>query len=194
MREISHRAKNLLSVVQVMARRTAGEVDPQVFVERFNDRLAGLAASHDLLVKSDWKSVDLADLVRSQLAHFSDLIGTRISLAGPATRLQPAAAQNIGMAFRELATNAAKYGALSAAEGSIRIEWDVVGRGEHARFRIRWSEQGGPTVASPQTHGFGHTVMVDMVKHALNADVRLEYLPSGASWELVAPVVWTFDT
>jgi len=194
MREISHRAKNLLSVVQVMARRTAGEVDAQVFAERFGDRIAGLAASHDLLVKSDWKGVDMADLVRTQLAHFSDLIGTRIRVAGPAVRLRPAATQNIGMALRELATNAAKYGALSAAEGSVRIEWDVVGHGEHARLKMRWSEQGGPTVASPQKRGFGHTVMVAMVKHALNADVRLEYLPSGAIWELVAPTEWTLDT
>src|SRR5258705_6989666 len=76
MREISHRAKNLLAVVQVMARHTAGEVDPKVFAERFGERLAGLAASHDLLVKSDWRGVDIARLQRSQLAHFGDFVGT----------------------------------------------------------------------------------------------------------------------
>jgi two-component sensor histidine kinase len=194
MREISHRARNLLSVVQVMARRTAGEGDPQAFAERFGDRLAGLATSDDLLVKSDWKGVNIADLVRAQLAHFNDLIGTRISLAGPAVRLRPAAAQNIGMALRELATNAAKYGALSAAEGSVRIEWQVVEQGEHAGLTMRWSEQGGPAVVPPHSRGFGHTVMVDMVKHALNAEVRLDYPPSGVIWELVAPVDWTVDT
>jgi two-component sensor histidine kinase/integral membrane sensor domain MASE1 len=194
MREISHRARNLLSVVQVMARRTAGAGDPQSFTERFGDRLAGLATSDDLLVRSDWRGVDIADLARAQLAHFGDLIGTRIILAGPTVRLRPAAAQNIGMALRELATNAAKYGALSAAEGSVRIEWQLVGQGEHAGLKMRWSEQGGPAVVPPQSHGFGRTVMVEMVKHALNAEVRLDYPPSGAIWELVAPVDWTVDT
>jgi two-component sensor histidine kinase/PAS domain-containing protein len=194
MREISHRARNLLSVVQVMARRTASEGDPEAFAERFGDRLAGLATSDDLLVKSDWKGVNIADLARAQLAHFGDLIGTRISLVGSTVRLRPAAAQNIGMALRELATNAAKYGALSATEGSVKVEWQVVGQGEHACLKMRWSEQGGPAVVPPQSRGFGHTVMVDMVKHALNAEVRLDYPPSGVIWELVAPVDWTVDT
>jgi two-component sensor histidine kinase len=177
-----------------MARRTAGEVDPQVFAERFGDRLAGLAASQDLLVKSDWKGVDLADLVRTQLAHFRDLIERRATLDGPSVRLRPAAAQNIGMALRELVTNAAKYGALAVAEGSVRIEWDVFGQGQNARFRMRWREQGGPAVTPPHTRGFGHTVMVEMVERALDAKVRLEYPPSGVIWELVAPTEWTLET
>jgi PAS domain S-box-containing protein len=190
MREISHRAKNLLSVVQVMARHTAGKVDPQVFAERFGDRLAGLAASHDLLVKSDWRGVDTADLVRSQLAHFGDLVGTRVTWDGPLLWLRPAAAQTIGMALRELATNAAKYGALSSAEGSIRIEWDIVGSDRDACFRMRWSERGGPVPEPPTKRGFGHTVMVEMIKHALDAGVRLDFPSSGAVWELVAPLEW----
>src|SRR5258706_1501539 len=111
MREISHRAKNLLAVVQVMARQTAGEVDPQVFAERFGDRLAGLAASHDLLVKSDWKGVDTADLVRSQLSHFGNLIGTRFTFDGPLLTLRPAAAQKIGCALLDPSSHPANYAA-----------------------------------------------------------------------------------
>jgi two-component sensor histidine kinase len=190
MREINHRAKNLMTVVQIMARRSAGEADPAAFAERFNDRIAGLAASHDLLVKSDWKGVDVANLVRTQLAHFGDLIGTRVILEGPALKLKPAAAQNIGMALRELATNAAKYGALCGTEGTIHISWGLVGT-DHKRFNIRWSERGGPIPQPPSVSGFGHSVMVDMVKHALDADVRLEFPHTGAVWWLVAPVEWT---
>ncbi len=193
MREISHRAKNLMSVVQVMARRSSSEGDAVAFAERFGDRIAGLAASHDLLVKSDWKGVDTADLVRTQLAHFSDLIGTRITLEGPELRLRPAAAQNIGMAIRELGTNAAKYGALAGTEGTIEIRWGIIGADENRRIKIRWSELGGPNPEPPKVSGFGHTVMVDMVKRALDADVCLAYPPTGAVWELLAPVKWTVE-
>jgi PAS domain S-box-containing protein len=194
MREISHRAKNLLSVVQVMARHTASEVEPREFAGRFAQRLAGLAASHDLLVKSDWHGVHIADLVSSQLAHFGDVIGVRVFLDGPLLKLRPSAAQTIGMALHELGTNAAKYGALSAPEGIIEISWGVLGSGANARFRIRWSERDGPEPQSPRKGGFGRTVVIDMVKHALDAEVRLEYPPSGAIWELVAPVEWTLQS
>jgi PAS domain S-box-containing protein len=188
MREISHRAKNLLTVIQVMARQTASEADPEVFAEHFGDRLAGLAASHDLLVKSDWHGVDTADLVRSQLAHFGHLVETRVILEGPSLKLRPAAAQALGMALRELATNAAKYGALSNAAGVIRIAWDIVGNDRDTRFRMRWSERGGPRPQQPAKRGFGHTVMVEMLKQALEAEVRLEYPSSGVVWELVVPI------
>ncbi len=193
MPEISHRAKNLLSVVQVMARRCATESDPMVFAECFGDRLAGLAASHDLLVNSEWKGVHMNDLVRAQLAHFSDLIGTRIILDGPAVRLRPAAAQNIGMALRELATNAAKYGALSGAEGTVQIWWAIIDTENEKHLKVKWLEQGGPAPEPPKESGFGHTVMVDMVKLALDADVRLEYSRSGVVWELLAAAEWTLD-
>jgi two-component sensor histidine kinase len=191
MREISHRAKNLLAVVQVMARHTAREVDPKVFAEQFGDRLAGLAASHDLLVKSEWRGVDTADLVRSQLAHFGRIVGTRVALDGPRLWLKPSAAQSIGMALHELGTNAAKYGALSGADGSVRVEWNIVGSGRDAHIRMKWSETGGPMPDPSQKRGFGHTVMVDMTKQALDAEVRLEYPSSGAVWELVAPLEWS---
>lgn len=190
MREISHRAKNLLSVVQVMARRTAGEVDAHVFAERFGDRLAGLAASQDLLVKSDWRGAEISDLVRSQLAHFGNLIGTRVTWDGPSLWLRPAAAQNIGMALHELATNAAKYGALSDDKGCVRIEWDIVDAGEQTCFEMRWSERGGPAPEPPKKRGFGHTVMVEMLMRALDAEVRLMYPSSGVVWELAAPLEW----
>ncbi len=188
MREVNHRAKNLLTVVQAVARQTAGEVAPKVFAERFSRRLAGLAASHDLLARNEWRGVDAADLVRSQLAHFGALVGTRVRFAGPRLRLRASAAQSLGMALHELATNAVKYGALSTSEGFVQITWSVVAQGAEACFTMTWSEHGGPAPRPPERRGFGHTVVVQMVEYALEAKVHLEYPLSGLEWRLFAPV------
>jgi PAS domain S-box-containing protein len=187
MREITHRAKNLLAVVQVMARHTANEVDPSAFAERFGQRLAGLAASHDLLVKSDWRGVDIADLVRSQLVHLDDLVGTRVTVDGPLLKVSASAAQTIGMALHELATNAAKHGALSDDHGVVQIAWEKFAKGSAPHVRLTWSEHNGPPIRPPTRRGFGYTVMVGIVEQDLGADVRLSYAPSGVIWEMTAP-------
>jgi PAS domain S-box-containing protein len=187
MREVNHRAKNLLAVVQAVARLTAGEEDPKLFAEHLGHRIAGLAASHDLLVQSQWLGVETGALVRSQLAHFKDLIGDRIRLSGPPARLNPAAAQGVGMALHELATNAGKYGALSDGQGHVEVAWDVVEEAACRRFELKWAERDGPHPQPPQRKGFGHTVLVDMVEHELGARVRLDYAQAGLTWELSAP-------
>jgi PAS domain-containing protein len=112
MGEINHRSKNLLAVVQSIARQTMKGTDPKLFLEVFEQRLAGLAASQNLLVDSNWAGVDLADLVRSQLSYYKDLLDGRIVLDGPPCTISPAAAQALGLALHELGTNAAKYGSL----------------------------------------------------------------------------------
>lgn len=187
LKEVNHRAKNLLAVVQAVARQTAKKSDVHRFAELFTERLAGLAASQDLLVHSEWQGVDVGDLVRSQLAHLADLIGTRIVLDGPPIQLVPAAAQAIGMAIHELSTNAVKHGALSNTAGSVIIAWKYTDDGAKAQFTMRWSEQGGPPCAPPKTRGFGHTVTVTMAEHALDAKVSLAYPKSGLEWHLTAP-------
>lgn len=187
MYEVDHRAKNLLAVVQAVARQTAARSEAGEFVESFGERLAGLAASHDLLVGSEWRGVDTGDLARSQFAHFVDFIGTRVTFAGPPVQITAVAAQTIGMALHELATNAVKYGALSNATGSVHITWRVAADGGGARFRLSWSEHGGPPVAPPEKRGFGQTVIVDMVKHALGAEVSLAFAASGLIWQIDAP-------
>ncbi len=182
MREVNHRAKNLLAVVQAVARQTTTS-DPEHFAEHFGQRLSGLAASHDLLVRSEWRGVELGDLIRSQLSHFSGLIGSRIVFEGPQVQITPTAAEAIGMAIHELATNASKHGALSAEAGSVRVCWTLQGT---ESFTLEWRESGGPSCAHPSHRGFGHTVIVKMVKHALAAEVSLTYPASGLVWQLTA--------
>ena len=187
MREVNHRAKNILSVVQAMAQRTLAS-SAQEFVSRFNERIRGLSASNDLLVRNEWQNVPLAELVRSQLAHFADLLSSRIAVRGPDLRIKAAAAQVIGMALHELATNAGKYGALSTDTGHVEIVWRLDrAAGEH-RFTMEWGENGGPTVVAPTRRGFGWSVLCELTKASLGADVTLEYPPTGVIWRLGCPV------
>ena len=181
--EVNHRAKNMLTVVQAMVRQTARQADPDNFVRLFTDRLAGLAASQDLLVRDDWQGVEMSELLRSQLSHLGDLIGTRVRYYGPRLRLTPAASQILGMALHELGTNAVKYGALSSSEGLVEIGWEL----SESRFRIEWRESGGPPVTAPSRKGFGYSVIVRSVEHGLDAEVGLAFAASGIEWTVAAP-------
>jgi PAS domain S-box-containing protein len=187
MREVNHRSKNMLAVVQSVANQTAWRSKPAEFSERFGERLQGLAASHDLLVRNAWRGVGLTELLISQLSHFGDLIGKRIVFSGPDLKVNAAAAQSLGMALHELATNAGKYGSLSAKAGRLTIVWSVSGEAEEARFRLRWKEEGGPAPAPPQKSGFGTLLLTAVTEQALSADVVLSYEPDGLSWTLDAP-------
>jgi two-component sensor histidine kinase len=192
MREVNHRSKNMLAVVQAIARQMPAD-DPKQFVRQFSDRIVGLAASQDLLIESNWQGVRVADLVRSQLALFRELIGTRIDISGPPVRLQPPAAQAIGMALHELATNASKYGALSDNEGRVSVTWSLEKNGEEPEFRLSWTETGGPPVKTPERRGFGYTIMVAMVEKSLDAEVVVDYVPGGLAWKVRAPARCTYE-
>jgi PAS domain S-box-containing protein len=184
MGEINHRTKNILTLVQVLARMTArgGSAD---FITRFEERVHALALAQDLLFASAADTVDLGALAKSQLGHFRDLMGDRICLSGPKLDLAPHAAQAIGMALHELATNAGKYGALSSAQGRIDVVWDVQTDG---KFKICWIEQGGPPVVPPKARGFGSTVVEEMTRNTLDAKVHLDYAPGGVKWHLTCGV------
>jgi two-component sensor histidine kinase/CheY-like chemotaxis protein len=184
MNEVNHRSKNMLSVVMAIAQQTAAS-SPKEFVTVFSNRLQALAVNHDLLIKSQWRSIEISDLIRGQLAHFGDLVGTRVSLEGPPLRLSSAAAQSIGMVVHELSTNAAKHGALLEDEGWIGIDWHVE---DGTGFSISWTENGGPPVVAPTHRGFGTTVVTKMVERGLNGKTRLDYTPSGLAWRLDCPV------
>ena len=147
MHELSHRSKNLLSVVQAMAQQTA-RLSPSVdvFLDRFGARIRGLAASHDLLVNQDWKGATLEDLVHEQLRAFAEGDAGRIEVGGPPLVVNPDAAQTIGLALHELATNASKHGALSVATGKVAVQWKLEAAESGPRFRMSWRERGGPAV------------------------------------------------
>ena len=187
MAEVNHRAKNLLAVVQAVAHQTAKYGDPATFAARLSDRIDGLAASQDLLVKNLWAGVEVAELVEAQLAHFKDLIGTRILIDGPPARLTMAAAQGIGMALHELTTNAAKYGALSNLDGQVRIVWQATVSAK-PMFLMSWLEDGGPMVAAPTRKGFGQVVIGRMAETAVDGTAEIVFHESGISWHLSAPV------
>ena len=190
MRELTHRSKNLLAVIQAMARQSLSLLStPEEFVVRFSERLSGLAGSHDLLSSDDWAGASLVQLIRSQLQHYNDLFGTRIRLEGPDLILRPEAAQNIGIALHELSTNAAKFGALSDSNGTVTVSWKIVtdelkGR----RMQMRWEERGGPPVAPPGHKGFGHMVMDRITGQALGGRSHALFETDGVSWVLDVPM------
>jgi len=182
MREINHRAKNMLSVVDAIAHQTATK-SPEDFVERFSERIQALSANQDLLVRNDWNGVEIEDLVCAQLALFADLIGSRITVQGPKLRLKAASAQAIGLALHELATNGGKYGALSKDTGRLEIAWGT----ESETFTMSWTERDGPPVSPPQRRGFGTVVMKEMAERSVGGRVELDYAPSGVTWSLTCP-------
>ncbi len=191
MHEVSHRSKNLLAVIQAIASQTArSATSVPDFRDRFTQRLRGIAASHDLLVNENWQGASLGDLVREQLLPFAGPGSPRLVLTGPEVVLNSAAAQSIGLALHELATNAIKYGALSMPDGRILISWRLAERsGEHDGLQIRWEEQGGPPVVASSRKGFGRIVAEDMVARSLDGVVRTDYAAGGLRWELSVPPV-----
>jgi two-component sensor histidine kinase len=187
MREVNHHARNILSVVQAMAHQTGAGLH-QEFVSEFEERIRGLSASYDLLANNKWQNVPLVELVRAQLAHFGGPMNNRIALRGPDFWITSAAAQTIGMALHELATNAGKYGALSTDAGQVDITWRLERTADDGhRFTMEWSESGGPTVVAPTRHGFGWTVLCQMTKMLLGGDAALEFAPAGVVWRLACP-------
>jgi PAS domain S-box-containing protein len=189
MHELSHRSKNLLAVIQSISRRTARTTTTmEDFETRFGQRLQGLAASHDVLVRNSWQGAPLADLMRQQLIPFMDVQSSRVEIAGPDIIVTAEATQAIGLAIHELATNAIKYGALSVPAGKIRISWafEIEAR-ESPELVLKWVEQGGPPVVPPSRNGFGHLVIGEMIERSLNAKVVLEFKPSGLEWSISIP-------
>jgi PAS domain S-box-containing protein len=191
MHEISHRSKNLLMVIQSIARRTARTARTmEEFESSFERRLQGLAASHDVLISRNWQGAPVADLVRQQLLPFVEIQGSRFELEGPDVVLTAEAAQAIGLAIHELATNAIKYGALSERGGKVRISWMFDGKADAVEhLSLNWIEQGGPPVSPPARRGFGHVVIGEMVERSLNGKVVMEFAPEGMNWSVSIPVV-----
>ena len=182
-RELSHRTKNVLAVVLAMVRQIGKQTASfEQFEERFSGCIKALAFCHDLLVESDWQGADLRSLIALQVAPFGGLEDKKIVATGPAITLSPQATQLIGLALHELATNAAKHGALTVPAGTVTIEWQRANA--NGATRLCWREQYGPRVKPPTRRGFGHTVLERMAA-SLGGDVSLEFRPEGLRWGLV---------
>ena len=185
-RELSHRTKNQLAVIQAIANQIGSRsVSLKDFQTQFTQRLQGLSRSLDLLVEEDGRGAWIADLVRNQLDPFGEVDGVRITATGPAAFLNADAAQNIGLALHELATNAIKHGALSVPKGSVTVHWEL-GPGEAGQtcFRLIWRERNGPKVMPLTRRGFGHVVLQRLTGQALHGKVSHEFAASGVSWAL----------
>ncbi|MEC9471599.1 MAG: PAS domain-containing protein [Pseudomonadota bacterium] len=185
MRELTHRSKNLLAVIQAMARQTAARSDnTEDFVESFAARLQAMAASHDLLVSQSWYGADLKELVLAHLAQSIDPGSPQIEIEGDPHSITADAAQNLGLALHELTTNAAKYGALSVLGGKLSVSWTTV----DGRIRLVWKESGGPEVVPPRRNGFGRMLLERLVGPALDGDVSIDFAPEGVSCVIEFPV------
>jgi two-component sensor histidine kinase len=184
MEEVNHRSKNVLSLVQAIARQTVRS-SPEDFLLKFSDRISALARAQDLLVKANWNSVDLSRLVESQLEYFEDAFNDRIHFSGPAVVVTAQAAQSLSMILHELATNAGKYGALSNSAGRVEIDWTVDSIDGKAALSLTWQESGGPLVVKPSRTGFGSVLMTTLIESTFNASAEISYHPEGVVWRLV---------
>ena len=186
LKEVAHRSKNLLAVIQAVARqtaRTAKTVDD--FQAGFDRRLHGLAISHDLLVKQDWRGIKLKTLVEEQLAPFVDKGSERVQVDLPHIDLTAAASQALGLALHELATNANKHGALSGPCGKVTVTGVIVDDAVDRPLRLCWIESGGPPVVEPTRQGFGQVVIVHMVAASVGGPAEVDYDPAGFKWTLM---------
>ena len=189
MRELAHRIKNLLAVIDGIARQTAkNHPEMKTFEDVFSRRLRGLAATHDLLIEANWTPLDLAELARSQIEPAAGDLAGRISLLGPDINVDSEVAQHLGLALHELTTNALKYGALSTADGQVDLVWERQTRDGKVMLDIVWRERGGPQIAKPQGTGFGTFLTVRAVESGLQAEVEREFASDGFVWRAVFPL------
>ena len=185
MRELAHRSKNQMTVIAAMAKQTArGAESVPEFVSSFEKRIFGLARSTDLLLTHGVAGVDLRELMVGQIDPFCPVDGERVVVEGPTMRLNAQAAQILGMAAHELATNAVKYGAFAREGGRLEVSWERQGDA----IAFVWRETGTvPGTASPR-RGFGTTVLENMVGRSLGAEVKRESHPDGIEWRFSIPV------
>ena len=186
LREVNHRSKNMLSLVQAIASQTAAR-DPVEFVRQFSERIRALAASQDLLVKSQWQGISIEELVKSQLAHFRDLLGGRIELKGPPLRIAARPRNRSAWRCTSLPPMRGNTVRSRPARGGSQSPGALNGPRRALRFSLRWTESGGPPVPVPARRGFGSIVVETMPRMELDADAELHFAPEGLRWRLDCP-------
>lgn len=190
-RELNHRVKNtlanVLSILSLTRRRASGLDD---FADSLEGRIRALSATHDLLTVTDWGTTPIRAVIEAELQHFRIALGDAILLDGPELELAPNDALSFGLAVHELATNAAKYGALSVAGGQVTIRWRMAeeASGPTDWAEVEWQETGGPPVPHERRRGFGTELIEKVVAHELRQPVILDFAASGVRCVLRVPI------
>ena len=188
-RELHHRVKNTLANVRAMmgaTARTSGKVED--FVRDFSARIVSLADTHSMLTDDYWQTASLQKLLEGELRHYDTTDASRITLEGPEVALVADIAIPVGMGFHELASNSAKFGALSRANGRLDVRWTVERSGENSVVSLDWRERNGPQVHTPRRRGFGTTLLEKVVAVQCQADVELHYDPEGFHFNMKLPL------
>ena len=179
--ELNHRVKNTLATVQAMAMQTLKGVDLPAR-DAFLARLFALSSQHDLLILDNWEGASFEGVVRRALRPWRENEHARFQVGGPVVHLDPKQALALGMAFHELATNAAKYGAFSKETGTVHVSWTV----EPGLLKFRWEERGGPAVCEPRRRGFGLRLVEYGLAREISGKVSLDFRPEGllCEWDM----------
>ncbi len=186
--ELNHRVKNTLAIIQSIAQQTfKGEVATAEARAAFEGRLAALAGAHNLLTEQRWESVSIVALVKDALKPFRAGTG-RWAIDGTDFQIAPKTAVTLTLAMNELATNAAKYGALTSPEGRVEVSWKIQPIGAEQRLRLYWIERGGPKVTPPSRHGFGTRMLQRALASELGGKVRLDFRAEGLICDVDAPL------
>jgi PAS domain S-box-containing protein len=187
--ELDHRVKNALATVSsVVSQTAAGSTSVANFVKALDGRLRSMATTHELLSSGRWQGISLPELIQQELAPYATRHNTKIS--GPKVVLRPEAGQAMAMVLHELATNAAKYGALSAKQGRVSIRWERQLNGHPLRLVLEWQEVGGPAVVDPDKAGFGMTTIRDLIPYEFGGKVDLTFGPEGIRCRVELPADW----
>ena len=181
-REVDHRAKNALALVQSIVRLTRAK-SVEGYVAAVEGRIKALSRAHTVLSHSRWQGADLAGLVEEELAPYRTGEHDKLTAYGPRVQLQPAAAQTLALALHELATNAAKYGALSSISGRVKLTWEL----HSDSLRMQWCEAGGPPAQAPAAPGFGTRIIVASIERQLGGKTVFDWRPEGLRCELSVP-------
>jgi two-component sensor histidine kinase len=188
--ELDHRVKNALASVSAIALRTQeSSRTMDEFVAALNGRIKSMASAHELLSHGRWQGVPLTELMRRELAPYATAGNTRID--GPDVILNGEAAQALALVVHELATNAAKYGALSVKSGRVAVRWSFTADGhEESPLRIEWEEKGGPQVVPPTRSGLGTGIICELIPYELGGNVEHVYPSEGVRCTLELPATW----
>jgi two-component sensor histidine kinase len=187
--ELNHRVKNTLATVQSIAVQSFRGPQPGASARAlFEARLMALSRAHDVLTEENWQGANLDEIVGQAIAPYKGADPSRFEVTGPSVRLSAKMALSISMALHELATNAAKYGALSDNDGSVKIAWHIERQDRQSMLRLEWRESGGPAVAPPVHRGFGSRLIERGLAQDLGGGAKMEFRPDGLHCAIVARI------